>query len=94
MRMTDVYPVHARDDALLEIPIPFARAGRWHAEVRARLLDEDTQDWYFEVGYNTGVGENRIDTFPAEWVRRPELTDLDGVVPPEVLEQMSRDERA
>jgi hypothetical protein len=88
MRMTDVYPVHAREDALLEIPTPFARAGTWHAEIRARLLDEDAQDWYFEVGYNTGVGENRIDTFPAEWVRRPELTDLDGVVPPEVLERM------
>lgn len=59
-------------------------AGTWHAEIRARLVD-GAGDWFFEVGYNTGVGENRIDTFPAEWVRRP---DLDGLVPPTVLERI------
>lgn len=87
MRMIDVYPVHAREDTLLEIPVPFIRAGTWHAELRARLVD-DAGDWFFEVGYSTGTGENRIDTFPAEWVRRPELTDLDGLVPPSVLERI------
>jgi hypothetical protein len=85
MRMIDVYPVPAREAALLEIPIPLTHAGTWHAEIRARFVDEETQDWFLEVGYNTCTGENRIDTFPAEWVRRPELTDLDGVVPPTVV---------
>lgn len=88
MRMTDVYPIANREDAILDIPIPFARAGTWHAELRARLLDAETGDWYFEVGYNTGTAENRIGTFPAQWVRRPELTDLDGIVPSDVLAQM------
>ena len=82
--MTDVYPPASREDAMLEIPIPFARAGTWHAEIRARLVD-DNGDWYFELGYNTGIAEMGIDTFPAVWVRRPELTDLDGIVPPDVL---------
>jgi hypothetical protein len=88
MRTTDVYPVEAREDAIVDVPVPYAHAGSWHAEIRARLVDEETQDWFFEVGYSTGTGENRIDTLPAEWVRRPELTDLDGVVPPDVLERM------
>jgi hypothetical protein len=79
MRMTDVYPVHARPEAIVDIPVPYVHAGSWHAEIRARLVDDDG-DWWFEIGYNTGVGENRIDTFPAEWIRRPELTDLDGIV--------------
>jgi hypothetical protein len=87
MRITDVYPAASREDAILEIPTPFARAGTWHAEIRARLVDDDG-DWYFEVGYSTGVAENRIGTFPAEWVRRPELSDLDGLVPPDVAAQM------
>lgn len=89
MRMIDVYPANAREDAILEIPTPFTHAGTWHAEIRALLLDEDTHDWYFEVGYNTGTGENRIDTFPAEWIRRPDLTDLDGLVPQSVLARIS-----
>ena len=88
MHTTDVYPVANREDAIVDIPIPFARAGTWHAEIRARLLDAETGDWYFEVGYNTGIAENRIGNFPAEWVRRPELTDLDGLVPDNVLARM------
>lgn len=85
--MTDVYPAASREDAILIIPVPFVRAGTWHAEMRARLVDDDG-DWYFELGYNTGIGDNRIGTFPASWVRRPELTDLDGIVPANVLATM------
>lgn len=33
----------------------------------------------------------RIGTFPTEWVRRPELTDLDGRLAPDVLAQMRRE---
>lgn len=84
-RTIDVYYGYDREDAVLEIPTPFAGAGTWHAEIRARLLDDETNDWFFELGYNTGVGENRIGTFPVEWVRRAEITDLDGIVPPDVL---------
>lgn len=73
--MTDVYPPAVREDAVLDIPVPFARAGTWHAEVRARLVDDDGA-WYLEVTYNTGVAENRIGTFPAGWVRRPSLADM------------------
>ena len=91
MHTTDVYPVAKREDAIVDIPIPFARAGTWHAEISARLLDAETGDWYFEVGYNTGIAENRIDNFPAEWVRRPDITDLDGIVPDDVLARIRGD---
>jgi hypothetical protein len=87
----DAYFGYDREDAIVDIPVPFTYAGRWHAEIRARVVDDETQDWFFELGYNTGVGENRIDTFPVEWVHRPELTDLDGVVPPHALARI-RDE--
>lgn len=90
--MTDVYPPATREDAIVDIPVPFARAGTWHAEIRARLVDDDG-DWYFEVGYNTGIAENRIGNFPAEWVRRPELTDLDGIVPDDMLARMREQTR-
>lgn len=63
-RITDVYPPATRESAILEVPVPFRFAGTWHAELRARFLDDDG-DWYFELGYNTGIGENRIGTFPA-----------------------------
>ncbi|WP_457189776.1 hypothetical protein [Nocardioides sp. P5_E3] len=46
-----------------------------------------------KVGYSTGIAENRIGTFPAVWARRPELTDLDGIVPPAELEHMRREPR-
>lgn len=88
-RMTDVYSPATREDAVVSIPVPFVLAGSWHAEVRGRLVD-DQGEWFFEVGYNTGVAENRIGTFPAAWVRRPELTDLDGIVPVDVLAEMRR----
>ena len=86
--MTDVYPTANREDAILTIPVPFVLAGTWHAEIRARLVD-DVGDWYFELGYNTGIAQNRIGTFRAEWVRRPELTDLDGIIARDVLAHMS-----
>jgi hypothetical protein len=86
--VVDTYFGFDREEAVVEIPVPFAYAGRWHAEIRARLVDDKTQDWFFEVGYNIGAGENRIDIFPVDWVRRPGLTDVDGIVPPEVLARM------
>src|SRR5690348_16901245 len=70
MRMTDVYPPSNREDAVVEVPVPFLWAGTWHGEIRARLVDDDS-DWYFELRFNTGIAENRIGTFPAAWVRRP-----------------------
>ena len=87
MRMTDVYPPANREDAILKIPVPFLRAGTWHGEIRARLVDDDG-DWYFELRYNIGIAENRIGTFPAAWVRRPDLSDMDGIVPADVLALM------
>lgn len=85
--MTDVYPPSHREDAILEVPVPLLWAGTWHAEIRARLVDEDG-NWHFELRYNTGIAENRVGTFPAAWVRRPELTDVDGIVPPVMLAMM------
>ena len=87
MRMNDVYPPSSREDAILEVPVPFRWAGTWHGEIRARLVDEDG-DWFFELRFNTGIAENRVGTFPAAWVRRPELTDTDGIVPPDTLAMM------
>jgi hypothetical protein len=87
MRMTDVYPPSNREDAILEVPVPFLWAGTWHGEIRARLVDDDG-DWYFELRFNTGIAENRGGTFPAACVRRPELTDMDGIVPPVMLAMM------
>ena len=85
--MTDVYPPSSREDAILEVPVPFRRAGTWHGEIRARLVDDDGE-WFFELRFNTGIAENRVGTFPAAWVRRPELTDMDGIVPPDTLAMM------
>lgn len=73
---------------MLTIPEGEEHAGTWHGEIRARLLDEATGDWWFELGYNVGIGENFIGTFPAAWVRRPELDDMAGIVPAEYLEGM------
>lgn len=84
--MTDVYPPSNREDAILEVPVPFLWAGTWHGEIRARFVDDG--DWYFELRYNTGIAENRVGTFPTAWVRRPELTDIDGIVPPDVFAMM------
>ncbi|GAA5122324.1 hypothetical protein GCM10023339_40540 [Alloalcanivorax gelatiniphagus] len=83
----DVYLGWDRQEVIVDIPIPFTRAGTWHGEIRARLVDDATQDWYFEIGYNTGISGNRIETFPVEWTRRPELDDYVGTVPPELLER-------
>jgi hypothetical protein len=88
--MIDVYLPAERESVIVTIPDGEEHAGTWHGEIRARLLDQDMQDWFFEIGYNTGVGENRIGTFPVEWVRRPELTDFDGIIPPDVLSKMKR----
>jgi len=33
----------------LEVPIPFALAGTWHAEIRGRLVDDDGE-WCFQLG--------------------------------------------
>jgi hypothetical protein len=56
----------------------------WRAEDWARVVD-DNGDWLCEVGHNVGADENQIDTTPVEWVRQPELTDLDGSSPSDVL---------
>ena len=45
-QMTDVYPAADREDASLEIPTRYVRAGTWHAEIRARLVDDG--DWCFD----------------------------------------------
>lgn len=87
---TDVYLGYQREEVILDIPIPYARAGTWHGEIRSRQLDDESGDWFFEIGYRSH-GQNRIGTFPVQWIRRPELTDYDGIVPPEVLEQMRRE---
>lgn len=47
--MTDAYPPDRREDAILEVPIPFALAGTWHAEIRGRLVDDDGE-WCFQLG--------------------------------------------
>lgn len=90
-RIIDIYPPPDREPIIVSIPDGERHAGSWHGEIRARLLDEETQNWFFELGYNTGIGENRIGTFPVEFVRRPDLTDFDGIIPPEVLARMQAD---
>lgn len=91
LTMTDTWHGRAREAAILTIPEGEERAGTWHGEIRARLLDEASGDWWFEVGYNVGAGMNFIGTFPASWVRRPELDDMAGIVPRDVLERMERE---
>ena len=49
VRMTDAHPPDRREDAILEVPIPFALAGTWHAEIRGRLVDDDGE-WCFQLG--------------------------------------------
>lgn len=94
LTITETWHGHHRKAAIVTVPDGHERAGTWHAEIRARRLDEVTGDWWFDVSYTVDVGQTFIDTFPAEWVRRPELTDLDGLAPPSVLEQMRQDQRA
>ncbi len=88
LTITDTWHGWDREAAIVTIPDGHEHVGTWHAELRARLLDEATGDWWFDLSYTVGAGQTYLDTFPAGWVRRPELTDLDGIVPPEVLEQM------
>lgn len=88
----DVYPPDQRAEVIVTIPPGHDRAGTWHGEIRARLHDPETDDWFFEVTYNTGPASNWIGTFPVEWTRRPDLDDYAGVVPPDVLERMRRDQ--
>jgi hypothetical protein len=89
---TDVYHGYDRQDVLIDIPIPYANAGTWHGEIRARILDDESGDWFFSVDWRGPDRETRIDTFPVEWCRRPELDDLAGIVPPAHLERMRREE--
>lgn len=88
LTITDTWHGYAREAAIVIIPDGNEHAGTWHAELRARLLDEATGDRWFDLSYTIGVGQAYFDNVPAEWVRRPELTDLDGLVPPSVLERM------
>lgn len=92
--MIDSYQGFQRQDVIVDVPVPFKHAGSWHGVIRARLVDRESDEWWFEVGYSTGVGENRIGTFPVDWCRRPELDDFIGLIPPNALERMRAAEAA
>lgn len=83
LTMVDTFHGHAREACVVTVPTDSGHdhPGTWSAEIRARLLDEATGEWWFELTYTTGVSENRIGTFPVEWVRRMDLDDFDGIVP-------------
>ena len=40
------------------------------------------------MSYSFGIGEPRIEAFPASWICRPELTDLDRIVTADVLARL------
>jgi hypothetical protein len=79
----DTFHGHAREACVVTIPDDPGREypGTWSGEIRARLLNEATGEWWFQLTYTTGVSANRIGTFPVEWVRRMDLDDFDGVIP-------------
>jgi hypothetical protein len=83
LTMVDTFHGHAREACVVTVPnnSRHDHPGTWSAEIRARLLDEATGDWWLELTYTTGISENRIGTFPVEWVRRMDLDDFDGFVP-------------
>jgi hypothetical protein len=81
LTMVDTFHGHAREACVVTIPDGRDHAGTWHGVIRARLVDEASGDWWFELGYSTGVSEHRIGKFPVEWVRRMDLDDFDGIVP-------------
>jgi hypothetical protein len=49
LRMTDVYPPADHESIIVSIPDGERHAGSWQGEIRARLLDEETQNWFFEL---------------------------------------------
>lgn len=62
-----IYSGH--DCPLVEVLV----GGRWcPGELRAWLPDSESDGWLANVGYSTGLGQNYLDTVPAEWVRRLE----------------------
>lgn len=87
----DTWHGYDKPDVVIEIPIPFADAGSWHGEIRARQVDHDGE-WWFQCDWRAADRLNRITTFPVAWCRRAELDDFAGIIPAEQLERMRREE--
>jgi hypothetical protein len=92
LKTVDTYHGYDRQDVLIDIPTPLVDAGTWHGEIRARQLDDETGDWWFQVTWRGDDRETRIGTFPVEWCRRPELNDFAGIIPSAHLDRMRREE--
>lgn len=69
MALTSINTWHSYDrpDVIIDIPPPLADAGSWHGEIHARLVDEQTGDWYFQVQWRDHAREQLITKFPVAW---------------------------
>lgn len=92
LTLVDVYHGYDRPDVIIDIPPPLTNAGSWHGEIRSRLVNEETGDWYFSCQWRDHNREQHITTFPVTWCRRPALDDYAGIIPPAHLDRMRAEE--
>lgn len=75
-RTTHTYYGFDMPDVVLTLPDFHEQAGEHRGELRAWAVDDDTGDWWANVQYRTGPGEQFLAWLPADQVRRDaDLTD-------------------
>lgn len=89
--MTDVYSIPAREAVIVDIPIPFADAGTHHGIIRARLHDDETDEWFFQCSVSIDH-RTRHDDYPVEWCRRPDLDDFTYMMPEWMIDKVKAGE--